>query len=231
MYTPNLNAVIREVESLRCAAVSGNARQRSDEDAWKRVEDFRVRVLHLEKALEAKAQALSYNEATVAGLRAELKQKQESWDKAASYRDEVLKLREENAVLEKRITERYSDANYHMGHLDRLANFVKPKDLSSAGVVDAAINWINRLIEDHERSQKAFRELGEERDRLRDWKVESCVMSRKWDEIDKFVREHPDARIGDSISTLALRWLKERDAYKKLINNLRDIITLSKHAS
>jgi uncharacterized protein YhaN len=156
-------------------------------------------------------------------LSAELKQKQESWDKAANYRDEVLKLRAENAELEKRINERYADANYHMLALDRLANFVKPRDMSSEGVVAATIDWINRLIEDHERSQKAFRELGEERDRLLRWKNEQLTMSRKWDEIDKFVRGHPDALIGDSISTLALRWLKERDAYKKLIDNLQSI--------
>jgi len=60
-----------------------------------------------------------------------------------------------------------ADANYHRGQLERLCYYVKPKDTSSAGVVSATINWIQRLLEDHERSQKAFREIEAERDVFR----------------------------------------------------------------
>lgn len=223
METPNLNAAIREIEQLRCAATLNTARQRSDEDAWKRVEEFRVRVLGLEKALNAKNQALLYNEQRVRDLTAELKQKQESWDKAANYRDEVLKLRAENRELEKRINERYSDANYHMNALDRLAAFVKPKDLSSEGVVSAAINWINRLIEENERARRNNADLGEERDRLRDWKNAAMVVDRQIASIDNYVRTHPEAVIGDDVWGLVGKWLVERDYLKRRFDEIKKL--------
>ena len=196
----------------------------------------------------------------------ELKQKQESWDKAANYRDEVLKLREEdsrmrainrglgeeryrlhkrvhelvkqcdekskriedlckeNSVLENRINERYSDCNYHMRALDRLCAFVKPKDMTSEGAVSAAINWINRLIEDHEQSQARFRELTEERDALLRWKNGAMVVDRQVASVDNYVRTHPEAVIGDDVWGLVGKWLVERDYLKRKLTEIKKLI-------
>jgi hypothetical protein len=72
--------------------------------------------------------------------------------------------------------------------------------MTSEGAVSAAINWINRLIEDHEQSQARFRELTEERDQLLRWKNEALVMQN----------------VGE--------WLQECDYLKRKLSELKKLM-------
>jgi len=220
MNTPNIDSFFTEVAALRNSQASFE---------------------HANKILQAK-----YDQA-----RKELNQKQESWDKAANYRDEVLELRSELALqqdsfkrlereffrqrdekaklanevvdLEKRINEPYVDILYHMGAIDRLAGFIKPRDLTSEGVVSAAIDKINRLIEEVARGKKINRELGEERLQLQRWKDEALTMQRQWDSIDAWMRNHPECVVGDSVVQNVGKWLQERDYFKKKLQQIKEL--------
>ncbi len=54
----------------------------------------------------------------------------------------------------------------------------------------------------------------EELNQLRRWKREQLTVTAWWDEIDAFVRKHPDGIVGRDVSALALEWLHERDRLK-----------------
>lgn len=167
MNTPNIDGLFAEVSLLR------------------------NKITHLQMTCDKVTHHNALLQAKYDQYSRELKQKQESWNKAANYRDECIELRKQladqkvaysrlehefmgqrdekaklaNEVvdLEKRINENYTSAHYHMRALDRLALFVKPKDLTSEGVVVATINWINRLLEENKRAQVANGVLGAER--------------------------------------------------------------------
>jgi hypothetical protein len=111
-----------------------------------------------------------------------------------------------------------------MRALDRLCAFVKPKDITSEGAVSAAINWINRLIEDHEQSQARFRELTAERDALLRWKNGAMVVDRQVASVDNYVRTHPEAVIGDDVWGLVGKWLVERDYLKRKLTEIKKLI-------
>ena len=53
-----------------------------------------------------------------------------------------------------------------------------------------------------------------ERDLLQEWKRQGLIVFKKWDEVDAYVRQHPDAVIGCNISEIVLAWIKERDELK-----------------
>lgn len=56
--------------------------------------------------------------------------------------------------------------------------------------------------------------LTHERDILARWKEEALIVMSWWNEIDAFIRAHPDCRLGDHVSHRALEFLKERDELK-----------------
>lgn len=165
MNTPNIDSFFTEVAALRNNEDSLRIeneklhKELANRPPWRVVDEHRIGIAKLDEEIVA--------------LKAELARKQESWDKAANYRDRVLELVkqcdekskridnlcEENAVLEKRINERYADADYHMNALNRLCSFVKPKDTSSASVVQATINWINRLLGENSKLHNDIFEL------------------------------------------------------------------------
>ena len=193
MNTPNIDNLIFEVTSLRNSE-----------------ESLRVEAMGLKRQLEAKAEALDYHKAANDKLRKELAQKQESWDKAANYWDKAIKLQAENDELVRRINERYYDASYHVNALDRLASFVKPEDMTSEGVVTAAIDRITHLTE--------------ERDRLQRWQDEAMLVDYEIDRIDRYVRSHAEATIGDSVWHLVSKWLIERDHLKRQLSDIQKIL-------
>lgn len=50
-----------------------------------------------------------------------------------------------------------------------------------------------------------------ERDNLVAWKQSRLTVEAWWQRVDEFVRNHPEAKVGDSVCELTLKWLKERD--------------------
>lgn len=58
------------------------------------------------------------------------------------------------------------------------------------------------------------RALYHEREDLARWKVEALTVESWWNEIDAFIRKHPDSPLGRDVSKIALEWLKERDEFK-----------------
>lgn len=289
MTTPNIDSFFTEVAALRNNEAS-----------------LRDRCGVLERALQAKTQALMWNEQRVQDLKAELSLRQQSWDKAANYRDEVLKLRdealklregrvraeacnrdlaqerdelrkqletermrlaavsvvaladtevsrvearkmhpdyrsaalgdverrvdecislrEENAILEKKLNERHPDILYHMDQLDRLAAYVKPQDMTSEGVVTATIKWINRLLEDNKQVKAVNNDLAEERNKLWNWKNEAMLVDKQIMSISTYVRNHGEATIGDNAWSLVGKWLQERDYLKRKLAEIKKLI-------
>lgn len=53
------------------------------------------------------------------------------------------------------------------------------------------------------------------------WKEEALQVSKKWDRIDAHVRRHPETTICDTSASKALEFLKERDAFKAELANLK----------
>lgn len=54
---------------------------------------------------------------------------------------------------------------------------------------------------------------------LKEWKRQQMLV---WDKVDEHIRNHPEVQIGQSISDIALKFLKEREelrAYKEEIEN------------
>ena len=70
-----------------------------------------------------------------------------------------------------------------------------------------------------------------ERDDLAQWKREALIVESWWNEIDTFVRNHPDAVVGRQVSTMALEWLKERDTLKAETKALEQLLTTAKSMS
>jgi hypothetical protein len=64
-------------------------------------------------------------------------------------------------------------------------------------------------------SIKYLAEITEERRQLKEWKQDALTVEKWWNEIDTFVRSHPDATLGRQVSAIALEWLKERDELKR----------------
>lgn len=44
------------------------------------------------------------------------------------------------------------------------------------------------------------------------WREEKLQVEDKWSQVDQFVRDHPEARIGAFVAETALQWLKDRDS-------------------
>ena len=57
------------------------------------------------------------------------------------------------------------------------------------------------------------RKLERERDQLARWKQEAIFVRDWWQDVDEFVRKHPDCTLGDTVAHAALRMLKERDEF------------------
>jgi hypothetical protein len=48
---------------------------------------------------------------------------------------------------------------------------------------------------------------------LAGWKQSALTVRKWWEEVDAYVRKHPSGVVGDSVSAIALRLLKERDDF------------------
>jgi len=57
----------------------------------------------------------------------------------------------------------------------------------------------------------ALREAIGERNHFAGWKRAQLQVTQWWEEVSKFVRAHPDIRVGESVAQTTLDWLKERD--------------------
>ncbi len=60
---------------------------------------------------------------------------------------------------------------------------------------------------------------------LRQWKKEHLRLTAWWQEIDDFVRSHPDSLVGESVVNNALLWLKARDSLGSEVTQLRKIVS------
>jgi len=54
---------------------------------------------------------------------------------------------------------------------------------------------------------------------LKEWKRQAIELSKKWDELDKYVRSHPDATLGIYLSEIAISLIKDRDYWKNEAEN------------
>lgn len=67
----------------------------------------------------------------------------------------------------------------------------------------------------HERISGLVAEIAEakeERDMLAFWKHQQLTVTAWWAEVDAAVRQHPESRLGESVSARALHLIRERDA-------------------
>ncbi len=86
-------------------------------------------------------------------------------------------------------------------------------DYTSASVQDC-IRATQREIELREQLVTRNNRIGEltiENRTLTKRKAQQLEVSKQWDAVSDFVRHHPDSVMGDSITGLALEWLKQRD--------------------
>lgn len=65
--------------------------------------------------------------------------------------------------------------------------------------------------------QQAFFKENQQCHKLERWKEEAITEMDKWESVHAFIRNHPDAVMGDSIVDLALGWLKERDTFRRRV--------------
>jgi hypothetical protein len=87
---------------------------------------------------------------------------------------------------------------------------------------DEADYWqdAGRELVNAEFARKLERELND----LARWKREQLQVSAWWSEIDKFIRDQPDAPLGYSVSAIALQWLTERDRLKRENAQMREAL-------
>ncbi len=71
------------------------------------------------------------------------------------------------------------------------------------------------------KQKEEIRQLTDERDILANWKHQQLTVESWWHEIDKFVRNHPEGVLGQSVAGLALKWLKEWSQFKSAIKTFR----------
>ncbi len=60
--------------------------------------------------------------------------------------------------------------------------------------------------------------------RLAKWKREQLEVSAWWSTLEDYVRKHREARLGQNVSAIALRWLQERDELRAQLERLRAIL-------
>jgi len=91
-------------------------------------------------------------------------------------------------------------------------NFYRPNAVESytAGATHER-ELANIELSEKDATIKSQQETIEE---LREWKRQQIEVSIKWDKVDAFVRDHPEAQIGRFVSEIALEFLKERDYWK-----------------
>lgn len=111
-------------------------------------------------------------------------------------------VRKQNAVYEERIATLQHQLAEKVDCAGKLA------------AVRAALN-----CEAGQDAETVGRKLRAERDDLARWKREALQVEAWWKEIDEFVRKHPDVMLGQSVSAIALTWLKERDTLKHAITD------------
>lgn len=71
---------------------------------------------------------------------------------------------------------------------------------------------------------KRIEELQKENEILKRWREEQLVVMKQWDEVDQYVRNHKDTKLGEFIAGTCLHFLKQRDEYKAEVEKLKEDI-------
>ncbi len=92
----------------------------------------------------------------------------------------------------------------------------------SEETAEIVIERITELEEEVTGSRKQIAGLTEQRDQLTHWKKDMLEVERWWKKIDEYVRAQQDVALGDHVSAIALRMLKERRELLNLIDKMNE---------
>ena len=69
--------------------------------------------------------------------------------------------------------------------------------------------------EDHWTTLELLKAAQKSVEELTEWKRQQMLVANWWDQVDRYVRNHPDCMIGDWVARKALEMLKERDGLRE----------------